>query len=64
MSENCERLLFQFTKILENQFVILGRDITDADLIKAATAVGTSEAGTRDTIEQINTALSKYKILH
>jgi serine/threonine-protein kinase HipA len=41
-----------------------GRDISDADLIKAATAAGVTEADTKDIIEQINTALFQYKILH
>ena len=41
-----------------------GRDISDADLIKATTAAGVTEAETKDIIEQINTALFQYKILH
>ena len=41
-----------------------GRNITDADLIKTATAVGVAEAATKDIIEQVNTALYQYKILH
>jgi serine/threonine-protein kinase HipA len=39
-----------------------GRNITDADLIKAAAASGVSEAETKDIIEQTNTALLQYKI--
>ena len=41
-----------------------GRNITDADLIKAATAAGATEADTRDIIEQINTALFQHNILY
>ena len=41
-----------------------GRDITDADLIKTATAVGVTEADTKNIIEQVNNALYQYKILH
>ena len=41
-----------------------GRNITDADLIKAATAGGATEADTRDIIEQINTALFQHNILY
>ena len=41
-----------------------GCNITDADLIKTATAVGVAEAATKDIIEQVNTALYQYKILH
>ena len=41
-----------------------GCNITDADLIKTATAVGVTEADTKNIIEQVNTALYQYKILH
>jgi len=41
-----------------------GRDIFDADLIKAATAAGVAEADTKDIIEQINTALFQHNILY
>ena len=41
-----------------------GRNITDADLIKAATAAGATEADTKDIIEQINTALFQHNILY
>ena len=40
-----------------------GCGITDADLIKTATAAGVSETDVRDMIEQIDTALFQYKIL-
>ena len=41
-----------------------GHSITDADLIKTASTANVSETETKDMIEQINTALFQYNILH
>ena len=41
-----------------------GCNITDADLIRTAAAAGVSETDTGEIIEQIDTVLFQYKILH